>query len=268
VLRTLDKFVKVGLKGVTALLKEGLKDDSGAFIDGLNLSDNQIVTITSALRSQRSWIGIANELDTKLAEEWRAYIALLDSFDVNYKLDITIARGLSYYTGPVFEIVLENPDETQKAGGAIGAGGAYDLNKKNGGQPLPAFGVSVGVDRLSKVLPKPEAAKPLIVVMSMNDDILWEQTTAAQLRAAGLRTLAYPGRVRNFTKRLKWADKTGAAFVVFRGEDEKSQGLVQIKDLDLGKQLSQTLSNEDWKAQPQQQSIPEGQLLNFLKKKV
>ena len=68
VLRTLDKFDKVGLEGVTALLKEGYKDDSSAFIDGHNLPDNQILTITSALRNHRSWI--------------------------------SIARGLSYYTGP------------------------------------------------------------------------------------------------------------------------------------------------------------------------
>lgn len=267
VLRTLDKFDKVGEEGVQSLLEKGLKDESGTFIQGLDLPPQQVSFILNLLQKEQPWIEVADALDQELADEWRTYISLLDSFELDYELDITIARGLSYYTGPVFEIILNDAKTTQKAGGAIGAGGAYDLNKKNGGQTLPAFGVSVGVDRLSQVLPPPKPPKPLLIVMSMNDDVLWEQTTAAQLRAAGWRTLAYPGRVRNFTKKLKWADKTGAAFVIFRGEDEKEQGRVQIKDLKLGKELSQSLSNEDWKRQPQQQSVPENQLLETLKKK-
>lgn len=265
VLHTLDKRDKVGLEGVAKLLTTGLEDTSGTFIDGLGLTTAQLTTIMACLSTSTPWMEIAESLNPALAAEWTLYITLMSSMNVPFTLDISIARGLSYYTGPVFEIIVTDPTLQDQAGGAIGAGGAYDLNKKLGRQPLPAFGVSVGCDRLARLLDTPPPSDPLVVVTSLMPDPVWEQAIAAQLRQAGIKALAYPGTIRNFTKRLKWADKVNAQLAVFRGEDEAQRGDIQIKNLLLGRQLAATLDKADWDKNPQQYQMPQSRLIDGVK---
>ena len=170
ILRTVDKFDKVGESGIRQLLGKGRLDASGAYIDGVGLSDSEAdivlefltskgTDIETTLRNLKNLIGSSeiglegvNELET-MAELFEA-----GGYGSNkISIDPSVVRGLGYYTGPVYEaeLTFEIFDEKGKERqfGSVSGGGRYDdLVKRFTGQTVPATGVSIGVDRLLAAL--------------------------------------------------------------------------------------------------------------------
>ncbi|WP_368184920.1 histidine--tRNA ligase [Aestuariibius sp. HNIBRBA575] len=284
VLRTIDKFDKVGVDGVRQLLTKGRLDGSGAFIDGVGLSDDQAEPVLAFLTSRaddtaktlanlRDAIG-GSDTGAKGVDELENIAALLDA--QNYGpdqilIDPSIVRGLGYYTGPVFEaeLTFEILDEKGRPRqfGSVSGGGRYDdLVKRFTGQEVPATGVSIGVDRLLAALREKGrigsvANGPVVVTVMDRDRMADYQTMVAELRNAGIRAEVYLGNPKNFGNQLKYADKRHSPIAVIEGGDEKSNGVVQIKDLILGAKIAQNATLEEWKERPSQYEIPRGELV-------
>ena len=284
VLRTIDKFDKVGAAGVSQLLGKGRLDSSGAYIDGVGLSEGQIAPVMAFLTSKaataeatlanlRGAIGASNigaegvaELET-IAELVSAGGYGADRIDI----DPSVVRGLGYYTGPVFEaeLTFEILDEKgrKRQFGSVAGGGRYDdLVKRFTGQAVPATGISIGVDRLLAALREKgridaTPVGPVVVTVMDRDRMADYQAMVSELRSAGIRAEVYLGNPKNFGNQLKYADKRNAPIAVIEGGDEKEAGQVQIKDLILGAQIAQNATLEEWKARPSQFTVARDQLV-------
>ena len=169
-LRTIDKFDKVGEEGVRQLLGKGRLDASGAYIDGVGLDDAQAepviafltskgATVAQTLDNLRAAVGdsaVGAEGVDELAEI-AGLVAAQGYGDDRIVIDPSVVRGLGYYTGPVFEaeLTFEILDEKgrKRQFGSVSGGGRYDgLVKRFTGQEVPATGISIGVDRLLAAL--------------------------------------------------------------------------------------------------------------------
>ena len=284
VLRTIDKFDKVGAAGVSQLLGKGRLDSSGAYIDGVGLSEGQIAPVMAFLTSKaataeatlanlRNAIGASSigaegvaELET-IAELVSAGGYGADRIDI----DPSVVRGLGYYTGPVFEaeLTFEILDEKgrKRQFGSVAGGGRYDdLVKRFTGQAVPATGISIGVDRLLAALREKgridaTPVGPVVVTVMDRDRMADYQAMVSELRSAGIRAEVYLGNPKNFGNQLKYADKRNAPIAVIEGGDEKEAGQVQIKDLILGAQIAQNATLEEWKARPSQFTVARDQLV-------
>ena len=192
------------------------------------------------------------------------------------KIDLSVIRGLEYYTGPVFEAELTFAIEDEKGRsvriGSVASGGRYDgLVARFKGVEVPAVGVSVGVSRLLAALELSAAtdlaAAGPVVILALDADHMGEyQTMATELRAAGMRAEVYLGGS-GMRAQMKYADKRAAPVAVIQGEDERARGEITIKDLVLGARLSQEIEdNAEWReAQPAQFSVPRKQLAAAVK---
>ena len=284
VLRTIDKFDKVGAAGVSELLGKGRLDSSGAYIDGVGLSEGQIAPVMAFLTSKaataeatlanlRNAIGASNIGAEGVAElETIAELVLAGGYGADrIDIDPSVVRGLGYYTGPVFEaeLTFEILDEKgrKRQFGSVAGGGRYDdLVKRFTGQAVPATGISIGVDRLLAALREKGRidATPLgpVVVTVMDRDRMADyQAMVSELRSAGIRAEVYLGNPKNFGNQLKYADKRNAPIAVIEGGDEKEAGQVQIKDLILGAQIAQNATLEEWKARPSQFTVGRNELV-------
>ena len=284
VLRTIDKFDKVGEAGVRALLGPGRKDASGAFIDGVGLRDEQADPVVAFLTSKadkaeetftnlRAAVG-ESAMGAEGIAELEQIAALLEAQGYGpdrIEVDPSVVRGLGYYTGPVFEaeLTFEITDEKGRPRqfGSVAGGGRYDdLVKRFTGQAVPATGVSIGVDRLLAALREKgrtggAAQGPVIVTVMDRDRMADYQAMVGELRAAGIRAEVYLGNPKNFGNQLKYADKRGAPVAVIQGGDEAERGVVQLKDLVLGAKLAEGLTREEWAEQPAQLEVPRGDLV-------
>ncbi|WBU62946.1 histidine--tRNA ligase [Paracoccus aerodenitrificans] len=284
VLRQIDKFDKVGEAGVLALLTEGRKDDSGAFIDGVGLTREQAEPVLRFLTSRgmdnamtlmnlRTAVG-PSAIGAEGVEELAQIAALLRGLGVGEDraiIDPSVVRGLGYYTGPVFEaeLTFEILDEKgrKRQFGSVAGGGRYDgLVERFTGQKVPATGVSIGVDRLfaalrAKGLAGAETRGPVVVTVMDRDRMADYHSMAAELRAAGIRAEVYLGNPKNFGNQLKYADKRAAPIAIIQGGDEVERGVVKIKDLILGTKLASEVSHEEWKSQPAQTEVPRNGLV-------
>ncbi|SDO98940.1 histidyl-tRNA synthetase [Lutimaribacter pacificus] len=284
VLRTIDKFDKVGEAGVRELLGKGRLDASGAYIDGVGLSDEQAGPVVAFLTSKgadnaatltnlRAAIGgsaIGGEGVDEL-EQIADLLAAQGYGPDRIVIDPSVVRGLGYYTGPVFEaeLTFEIFDEKgrKRQFGSVAGGGRYDdLVKRFTGQAVPATGVSIGVDRLLAALREKgriEAREvgPVVVTVMDRDRMADYQAMVAELRQAGIRAEVYLGNLKNFGNQLKYADRRQSPVAVIEGGDEKDRGVVQIKDLILGAQIAETATLEEWKDRPSQFEVPRDQLV-------
>ena len=190
------------------------------------------------------------------------------------KIDVSVVRGLEYYTGPVYEVelLIETKDEKGRPVrfGSVGGGGRYDgLVSRFMGQPVPATGFSIGVSRLQAALTligKLGAKKetgPVVVTVFDKDRIADYQKMVAALREANIRAELYLGNPKNFGNQLKYADRRNAPCVVIQGGDEKAKGEVQIKDLIEGAKAAAAIaSNEEWReTRPAQFACKESELV-------
>ncbi|AWI84752.1 histidine--tRNA ligase [Alloyangia pacifica] len=284
VLRTIDKFDKVGESGVRELLGKGRLDASGAYIDGVGLSDDQAAPVLAFLTSKGADAGatLANlraaiggsAVGAEGVDELEQIATLLDAGGYGssrIEIDPSVVRGLGYYTGPVFEaeLTFEILDEKgrKRQFGSVSGGGRYDdLVKRFTGQSVPATGVSIGVDRLLAALRAKgriggAAQGPVVVTVMDKARMADYQAMVAELRNAGIRAEVYLGNPKNFGNQLKYADKRESPVAVIEGGDEKERGVVQIKDLVLGAKLAQNASLEEWKERPSQYEVPRDQLV-------
>lgn len=284
VLRTIDKFDKVGEAGVRELLTKGRLDASGAFIDGVGLSDDQAAPVLAFLTSKAAEAaGTISNLraavgDSKIGQEGIAELEQIGELLAaggygkdRIEIDPSVVRGLGYYTGPVFEaeLTFEILDEKgrKRQFGSVSGGGRYDgLVKRFTGQEVPAVGVSVGVDRLLAALHAKgrltaEATGPVVVTVMDRDRMADYQAMVAELRNSGIRAEVYLGNPKNFGNQLKYADKRNSPVAVIEGGDEKANGVVQIKDLILGAKIAESATLEEWKERPSQFEVPRTELV-------
>ena len=278
VFRVLDKLERVGLEKLRLELTSGYTDESGDFISGLGLGDDQVAKIekfldihsdsrTEVLDRLRDTFGDvdgANEEIDILAGMSRQ-LAGLGYNDDRVAIDLSVARGLAYYTGPVFEAVLLDAPKF----GSIFGGGRYDnLVARFLGEPLPATGASIGVDRLlaalleiGKISARRATAQVLVAVMdkAMIDEYLG---ITFELRRAGIPAELFLGN-KGIGKQLKYADAQGIPIVVMLGGDEKAKGTVTLKDLRKGRVMSAEIqARETWiRERPGQIEVPRGELL-------
>jgi len=289
VLRTIDKFDKVGEAGVRELLGKGRLDASGAYIDGVGLTDAQAEPVLAFLTSKgatsadtlanlRAAIG-DSAVGTEGVEELQTIASLLEAQGYaadRIVIDPSVVRGLGYYTGPVYEaeLTFEIKDEKGRPRqfGSVAGGGRYNgLVQRFTGQEVPATGVSIGVDRLLAALRmkgRTAATAPGPVVVTVMDKARMSdyQQMVSELRAAGIRAEVYLGNPKNFGNQLKYADKRLSPVAIIQGSDEAERGVVQIKDLILGAKIAQSASLEEWKAQPAQREISRDDLVEEVRK--
>ena len=288
ILRTVDKFDKVGESGIRQLLGKGRLDASGAYIDGVGLSDSEAdivlefltskgTDIETTLRNLKNLIGSSeiglegvNELET-MAELFEA-----GGYGSNkISIDPSVVRGLGYYTGPVYEaeLTFEIFDEKgrKRQFGSVSGGGRYDdLVKRFTGQTVPATGVSIGVDRLLAALKEKGRIQasglgPVVVTVMDRDRISDYQEIVTELRNAGIRAEVYLGNPKNFGNQLKYADTRGSPAAVIEGTEEREIGMIQIKDLILGKKLSEEATLEEWKDRPSQFTVRREELVEKIR---
>lgn len=263
VFRILDKLDKIGLDGVTAELTRGRMDASGDKIPGLGLTAAQVDGIKAFLAlprgNRREVLGALTTLfqNVPSAVDALAELTFLcDSLDLlgipdaQVRLDLSIARGLDYYTGPVFEASLDDAPEF----GSVFGGGRYDgLVERFLGRSIPAVGASVGVDRLLAAMQKlglvddaPATAQVLVTIMEPAQLPVYQQLTRT-LRQAGVNTEMYLGEERSLGKQLQYANRQRIPVAVIIGTDELARGEVTIKNLRLGGQLQDKKKSADGK---------------------
>ena len=284
VLRTIDKFDKVGEAGVRELLGKGRLDASGAYIDGVGLTDAQAEPVVAFLTSRgadaaetlanlRAAVG-ESAMGAEGVGELEQIADLLAAQGYGpdrIVIDPSVVRGLGYYTGPVYEaeLTFEIFDEKgrKRQFGSVAGGGRYDdLVKRFTGQAVPATGISIGVDRLLAALREKgritaHEVGPVVVTVMDRDRMADYQAMVAELRNVGIRAEVYLGNPKNFGNQLKYADKRKSPVAVIEGGDEKERGVVQIKDLILGAKIAENATLEEWKERPSQFEVPRADLV-------
>ena len=289
ILRQLDKFDKVGAEGVRHLLTGGRNDASGAFIDGVNLSNEMAEGYVQFLQARRT---SNSETLSRLREILRFSVIGREGVDEletiadllaaqgygpdRIVIDPSVVRGLGYYTGPVYEaeLTFEILDEKgrKRQFGSVAGGGRYDdLVKRFTGQAVPATGVSIGVDRLLAALRAKgrsgnQAIGPVVVTVMDRDRMADYMAMVGDLRRAGIRAEMYLGNPKNFGNQLKYADKRGSPIAIIQGGDEAAKGVVVLKDLILGAKIAESATLEEWKDRPAQVEIPLADLVAEVKK--
>lgn len=288
VLRAIDKLDRLGTAGVRALLGEGRKDESGDFTKGAGLSEDQIdhfdwfitaPTGTDAHRisTLRNFLK-GSEIGTEGVNELEQISDLLVPGGYTgdrTMIDWSVVRGLGYYTGPVYEAeltfkVFDDKGRERRFGSVAGGGRYDDLVKRFTGQAVPATGVSIGVDRLLAALREKGRIEtrdvgPVVVTVMDRDRMADYQAMVTELRNAGIRSEVYLGNPKNFGNQLKYADRRNCPIAIIEGGDEKTSGVVQIKDLILGKQMAENATLEEWKERPSQIEVPRDQLVQSVR---
>lgn len=244
VLRTIDKLDKIGADKVRALLTDTCgvtaeqADEILRFIACPGTSADKLAFL-------EQYRGRNETFDTGL-DELRTVVGYLPAFGVpeeNFELDLTIARGLDYYTGTVYETVLLDHPEV----GSICSGGRYDdLAGYYTNKSLPGVGISIGLTRLFYILQEQNmisdavlTAPADVLILPMTDDLSAAVSLASMLRAGGLRVQLYSEK-KKFKAKIGYADKLGIPFVIFLGEDEIAQNVCALKNMDTGEQEAMT----------------------------
>lgn len=285
VFRVLDKLEKQGLESVKLELGPGRIDSSGDKIPGLSLEESEIAKLTEfigltrsnraatleALRSLFKDVEGA-EVGVEELKELHQSLVALDIDDDVAAIDLSIARGLDYYTGPVYEAIL-TADKVAGFGSIMGGGRYDDLIGEFTGQKVPATGASIGIDRLFSALQKvgtiqtrSSTADVLVTVMD-RDRMSDYQDVARKLRKEGFKTELYLGESGSIGKQLKYADRRRIPIAVIIGSDEFARGEVSIKDLRYIKSEKVEIKQRDeWvKKKPGQKTIPMPSLIAEIK---
>lgn len=239
VMHTIDKLDKIGTEKCRSLLLEdglstGEADEVLAFIATSGTADEKLASL-------EKYRGKNEAFDTGL-DELKTVTACLPEFGVgqeNFDIDLTIARGLDYYTGTVYETTLTDHPEI----GSVCSGGRYDnLSEYYTDKKLPGVGISIGLTRLFYVLEEQKmlsdevvTAPADVLIIPMTEDIKLAVGVATGLRNAGIRTQLYSEN-KKFKAKMAYADRLGVPFVVFIGEDEIKKGIVKVKNMLTGEQ--------------------------------
>ena len=245
IMRSVDKLDKIGPENVRELL-----------ITGVELNEAQadeimkFISITGSnaevLEQLRSYQGRSELFDLGVAELTTVvkYLAAFGVPEAYFAVNLTIARGLDYYTGTVYETyMLDHPEI-----GSICSGGRYDnLAEYYTDRQLPGVGISIGASRLFYILQEQamlneevNTAPADVLVLPMTEDLTAAAQAATYLRSVGIRTQLYAEQ-RKFKAKMSYADKLKIPFVAFMGEDEAAQGKISLKNMTTGTQNLLTL---------------------------
>ena len=241
IMRTVDKLDKIGPEKVKTLLLDEEIGLSGEQADEILTFIAIRGTNAEILEKLAAYQG-RNELFDLGYEELKAVVSCLAAFGVpeeNFAVDLTIARGLDYYTGTVYETTMLDYPEI----GSICSGGRYDnLAEYYTDKKLPGVGISIGATRLFYVLeeqgllnPNQPTAPADVLVIPMSDDFVKAVEVATALRDNGIRTQLYTEK-KKFKAKIGYADKLGIPYVVFLGEDEIANNVITLKDMTSGEQ--------------------------------
>ena len=316
--RTLDKMDKFGRNDIELLLGEGRRDPSGDFTPGAGLNDEQMQILLQFVGTMQNMSSVSaydsDKANFNYRDRGEELVPLADktlfgflqdhrfkpddkiwqSIDELYSLrtlirsagyssdqiriDLSVVRGLEYYTGPVFEAELTftvNDEHGHPVRfGSVGGGGRYDdLVARFTGQKVPATGFSIGVSRLAAALAllNKDQAKPtvgpVVVLVMDKGELPRYQALAQTLRQAGIRAEMYLGTA-GMKPQMKYADKRGAAVVVIQGSNEREKGELVLKDLIEGEKAAAAIKdNKEWKAaRPAQHTIKESDLVAEVRK--
>ena len=289
VLRAIDKLDRLGPEGVKLLLGPGRKDESGDFTKGAGLSEEHAANLLQFLQMSNHEADLA---DMHMLPSFRSPLAqegLRELLDIRalaqaagyqadrIRVDMSVVRGLEYYTGPVFEaeLTFEIAAEDGKPirFGSVGGGGRYDgLVGRFRTEPVPATGFSIGVSRLlsalkavkSPIVADMTARGPVVVLVMDKDKIADYQRLVSRLRESGIAAELYLGAA-GMNAQLKYADKRGSVVAVIQGSNEREKGEVIIKDLIAGAELAsaaKTLEREAYLVlkEKSQFAVPEAKL--------
>ena len=240
IMRTVDKLDKIGAEKVGALLREdcGLTEAQAAEIlrfIAIRGTNGEVMTALEGYRGR-------NQIFDLGLDELHAVTDNLSAFGVpeaNFAVDLTIARGLDYYTGTVYETALLDYPEI----GSVCSGGRYDnLAGYYIDKPLPGVGISIGLTRLFYVLDEQGLLNPALpaapadaLVLPMTETIAPAVALSESLRQAGLRVQLYSER-KKFRQKMAYANKLGVPFAVLLGEDEIAAGKCSVKNMQTGEQ--------------------------------
>ncbi len=242
VMRTVDKLDKIGPEKVQTILVEdvGVAPEAAEEILRFIAIDGDNHQVLSALETYRG----RNPVFDDGCRELQTVVEHLSAFGVpqeNFRVDLTIARGLDYYTGTVYETAMLDHPEI----GSICSGGRYDnLAGYYTDKPLPGVGISIGVTRLFYVLEEQGylnnnaiTAPADVLVLPMTGDMAPAIAAATALREAGIRTQLY-GEQKKFKAKMSYCSKLGIPFAVLLGEDEIQENRLSVKNFATGVQVT------------------------------
>ena len=245
IMRIIDKIDKIGKENVVECLKDidMPQNDIDRIINFIELSGS-----TDEKISKLENLNIKNETFTLGLDELRKVVKYIRDFgvpDSNFKVDLTISRGLDYYTGTVYETFLNDYRQI----GSVCSGGRYEnLAEYYTDRKLPGVGISIGFTRLFYVLNELNAIKvdkksiAKVLVISMVDDIGKSLEIATKLRNANIPTEVYM-EDKKIKSKFKYADRLQIPYTVVVGEDEIANNVVTLKNMETGEQ--KTLKLED-----------------------
>ncbi len=242
VMRTIDKLEKIGPEQVRAILldESGVSPEQAQQILDFITLPGGTAGILSALAGYKGRDPLLDQGIDELQTVAR-YMGDFGVPDSHFAIDLTIARGLDYYTGTVYETTLLDHPEI----GSICSGGRYDnLAEYYTDKQLPGVGISIGLTRLFFVLEdkgllneEPPACPADALILPMTDDLGPAIALATRLRAHGLRVQLHCEK-KKFKAKITYADRLHIPFVIFLGEDEIRQEVVTLKQLATGEQVS------------------------------
>ena len=238
ILRIIDKIDKIG--------EEAIKEE----LNKLELTVKQVENVMQFISIKGSQedvimslkeMNMDNDTFVEGLSELEQVVKGIRAFgvpDTHFRIDLTIARGLDYYTGTVYETILNDYPEM----GSVCSGGRYEnlagyyTNKK-----LPGVGISIGLSRLfyklkeAEIIKARESTTARVMILPMLEDMTYTFSTATALRNAGINTEV------NYTKKsvkamMNYANRIGVSYVMILGEDEQKQNLVTIKNMETGEQ--------------------------------
>ena len=231
----IDKLDKIGIDNVNAELREdGLSEEQIQKLQPIIMlagtNDEKLATIAEVLKDSKTGL--------KGVEETRYILGLLTTLNNEIQLDLTLARGLSYYTGAIFEVkALDTPM------GSISGGGRYDNLTGIFGMPgLSGVGISFGVDRIYDVLnaldlyPKDSVTTTQLLFINFGErETAYCLPIINKVRAQGIRAEIYPD-VAKMKKQMSYANAKQIPFVALAGENEMQAGKITLKDMETGEQ--------------------------------
>jgi len=233
----IDKLEKIGLENVNAELKAGgITDEAIEKLQPIltmqGSNEDKLKTIEKVLES--------SEVGLKGVEETRFILDTLNSVGLNneIQLDLTLARGLNYYTGAIFEVkALDTPM------GSITGGGRYDNLTGIFGMPgLSGVGISFGADRIYDVLntlelyPKEMLSSTQVLFINFGEkETAYCLPFIAEIRKSGIRAEIFPDKAK-MKRQMNYANVKNIPYVVFAGEDEIEKGKLMLKDMQSGEQ--------------------------------
>ena len=242
ILRTIDKLDKIGPEKVRKELCEEISEDKvDTIMDFISISGNNDEKIKALEK-----INISNNTWNEGLKDLKEVVKFIRIFMVpeeNFKIDLTIARGLDYYTGTVYETFLNKYRNL----GSVCSGGRYDnLTEFYSTRKMPGVGISIGLSRLffqltdSNIISVDKQSIADVLVISMDNNYEKCAQIASTLRQNGLK-VQVDFEDKKIAKKFKYADKLNINYVIVIGEDEIKNNVVTIKNMSTGEQNTVTL---------------------------